>query len=131
MIDGTPVQNSWSGACVYGIANAPALGRGANGVVLIETRCGHAGWASIEYEAYAAFGDPASLLGFPIGDEYRASVHQHAAEEPASRRMTECRSPVNASSGAISIVADCSLVLDCGDGREKPIVIIPAAYQLR
>ncbi len=103
VIDGVPLQNNESEARGYGIGGSPALGRnplnainpsdiasmtvlkdaaataiygsrGANGVVLIETKKGRAGAASMEYETYAAFGQAANTLGFLSGDQYRAFV---------------------------------------------------------
>jgi TonB-dependent starch-binding outer membrane protein SusC len=103
VIDGVPLQNNESEARGYGIGGSPALGRnplnainpsdiasvtvlkdaaataiygsrGANGVVLIETKKGRAGSATMEYETYAAFGRAANSLNFLDGAEYRALV---------------------------------------------------------
>lgn len=103
VIDGVPLQNNESEARGYGIGGSPALGRnplnainpsdiasitvlkdagataiygsrGANGVVLIETKKGRAGQATMEYEGYAASGRASNSLNLLSGDEYRAFV---------------------------------------------------------
>jgi TonB-dependent starch-binding outer membrane protein SusC len=119
VIDGVPLQNNESEARGYGIGGSPALGRnplnainpsdiasmtvlkdaaataiygsrGANGVVLIETKKGRAGSASMEYETYAAFGQAANSLGFLTGDQYRSFVNSQisAGKLPATRAAT-------------------------------------------
>lgn len=59
-------------------ASATAIygSRGANGVVLIETKRGAAGVSSVEYETYVAASAPANTLNFLTGDEYRSFVQQ-------------------------------------------------------
>ncbi|AHG93773.1 TonB-dependent outer membrane protein, SusC/RagA (plasmid) [Gemmatirosa kalamazoonensis] len=64
-------------------ASATAIygSRGANGVVLIETKRGATGRNSsnMEYDGYVAAAAPSSKLGFLSGNEYRAFVTQQAA----------------------------------------------------
>ena len=103
VIDGVPLQNNESEARGYGIGGSPALGRnplnainpsdissvtvlkdaaataiygsrGANGVVLIETKKGRPGAATMEYETYVAAGTAANSLDYLSGAEYRALV---------------------------------------------------------
>ena len=103
VVDGVPLQNNESEARGFGIGGSPALGRnplnainpsdiasitvlkdagataiygsrGANGVVLIETKKGRAGQATMEYESYAAWGRAANSLGFLSASEYKAFV---------------------------------------------------------
>ncbi|MES3033540.1 MAG: SusC/RagA family TonB-linked outer membrane protein [Gemmatimonadota bacterium] len=103
VIDGVPLQNNESEARGFGIGGSPALGRnplnainpsdiasvtvlkdaaataiygsrGANGVVLIETKKGRPGAATMEYETYVAAGTAANSLDYLSGAEYRALV---------------------------------------------------------
>jgi TonB-linked SusC/RagA family outer membrane protein len=63
-------------------ASATAIygSRGANGVVLIETKRGSSsGGSTMEYDAYVAAATPSSKLGFLSGDQYRSFVTQQAA----------------------------------------------------
>lgn len=62
-------------------ASATAIygSRGANGVVLIETKRGAAGSSSVEYETYVAAASPSSSLDFLSGDEYRTFVQQQVS----------------------------------------------------
>jgi len=59
-------------------ASATAIygSRGANGVVLIETKRGAAGVSSVEYETFVASAAPANSLDFLSGSEYRTFVQQ-------------------------------------------------------
>ena len=108
VIDGLPMQNDELELRGFGIGGTPALGRnplnainpadiasitvlkdgsatamygvrGANGVVLIETKRGRAGKPVLTYDTYASFGTAASELGFLSGDEYRAFVSAQIA----------------------------------------------------
>ena len=101
VVDGVPLQNNESEARGFGIGGTPALGRnplnainpsdiatvtvlkdaaataiygsrGANGVVLIETKKGRPGAATMEYETYVAVGQAANSLNFLDGTQYRA-----------------------------------------------------------
>ncbi len=45
--------------------------RGANGVILIQTKRGERGRVAVEYDGYTAFAEPARRLGFLTGEEYR------------------------------------------------------------
>ena len=103
VIDGVPLQNNASEAQGFGIGGSPPLdrnplnainpsdiasltvlkdaaataiygSRGANGVVLIETKKGRAGQATMEYETYVAAGTTRKNLSFLSGDQYRAFV---------------------------------------------------------
>ena len=120
VIDGVPLQNNESEARGYGIGGSPALGRnplnainpsdiasitvlkdagataiygsrGANGVVLIETKKGRAGQATMEYETYAAFGQAANHLNFLTGQQYRDFIQTQvtAGKLPASRLASQ------------------------------------------
>ncbi len=119
VIDGVPLQNNASEAQGFGIGGSPPLdrnplnainpsdiasmtvlkdaaataiygSRGANGVVLIETKKGRAGQATMEYETYVAAGSTRSNLKFLSGDEYRSFVNSQisAGKLPASRAAT-------------------------------------------
>ncbi len=108
VIDGVPLQNNEAEARGVGIGGTPALGRnplnainpsdiasltvlkdaaataiygsrGANGVVLIETKKGRTGQATMEYETYAAFGTAANSLNPLSASEYRALVTREIA----------------------------------------------------
>ncbi len=120
VIDGVPLQNNESEARGYGIGGSPALGRnplnainpsdissvtvlkdaaataiygsrGANGVVLIETKKGRPGAATMEYETYAAFGQAANSLNFLTGSEYRSFIQDQITKGtlPASRLASQ------------------------------------------
>lgn len=100
VIDGVPIQNDQTEASGIGIGGGAALARnplnminpndianitvlkdasataiygsrGANGVVLIETKRGAAGVSSMEYETYIAASTPSSKLDVLSGSEYR------------------------------------------------------------
>ncbi|MEJ7813302.1 MAG: SusC/RagA family TonB-linked outer membrane protein [Gemmatimonadaceae bacterium] len=64
--------------------------RGANGVVLIETKKGTAGTTVVEYDTYAAVSSPSKRLDVLTGSEYRTFVQQQvtAGKLPASRLAT-------------------------------------------
>jgi TonB-dependent starch-binding outer membrane protein SusC len=116
VIDGVPLQNNESEARGIGIGGGPALGRnplnsinpsdiasvtilkdagataiygsrGANGVVLIETKKGRPGAATMEYETYVASASRSSDLGLMTGDEYKAFIQSQvsAGKLPQSR----------------------------------------------
>ena len=120
VIDGVPLQNNESEARGFGIGGSPALGRnplnainpsdiasvtvlkdaaataiygsrGANGVVLIETKKGRPGAATMEYETYAAFGTRANSLDFLTGNEYRSFIQDQITKGtlPASRLASQ------------------------------------------
>jgi iron complex outermembrane receptor protein len=117
VIDGVPIQNDNTVAGGISIGNSAALARsplnslnpndiasitvlkdasataiygsrGANGVVLIETKRGQAGSSQIEYEAYVGAGTAARTLDFLTGSEYRQYVEQQigAGTLPATAR---------------------------------------------
>ncbi len=108
VIDGVPLQNNESEARGFGIGGTPALGRnplnainpsdiasvtvlkdaaataiygsrGANGVVLIETKKGRAGAATMEYETFVAGSQAANSLDFLTGSEYRSFIQGEVA----------------------------------------------------
>src|SRR5436309_6580708 len=108
VIDGIPVSNDATQGEGYGVGGSPSLprsplnllnpadiasitilkdasstaiygSRGANGVILIETKKGTVGSSSIEYDAYAAAATPYRRLDVLTGDEYRAFVQQQVA----------------------------------------------------
>jgi TonB-dependent starch-binding outer membrane protein SusC len=101
VLDGVPLQNTESEARGAGIGGTPALGRnplnsipsseiesitvlkdieatvtyggrGATGVVLIETKTARQGAPHFEFESSVGAGQAASLLNFLSGDQYRA-----------------------------------------------------------
>ena len=105
VIDGVPVNNVETETASIGIGGEPALprnpmnllnpadiasitilkdasataiygSRGANGVVLIETKKGALGAASVTYDGYVAAATAANDLDVLDGDEYRAFVQQ-------------------------------------------------------
>jgi iron complex outermembrane receptor protein len=59
-------------AAIYG-------SRGANGVILIETKQGAVGGVSFEYDGYAAAASPASYLDVLDGNEYRQFIQDQVA----------------------------------------------------
>jgi iron complex outermembrane receptor protein len=67
-------------AAIYGA-------RGANGVILIETKQGERGQSSFEYDGYVSFGQAAGSLGLLNGDQYRQFIQDQvdAGVLPASR----------------------------------------------
>jgi TonB-dependent starch-binding outer membrane protein SusC len=108
VIDGVPIQNDQTEASGIGIGGGAALARnplnmlnpsdianisvlkdasataiygsrGANGVVLIETKRGAAGVSSMEYETFIAASAPSNTLEILNGNEYRTFVQQQVA----------------------------------------------------
>jgi TonB-dependent starch-binding outer membrane protein SusC len=65
--------------------------RGANGVVLIETKKGRPGAATMEYETFVSTSQAASSLDFLTGSEYRAFIQGEvtAGRLPASRLASQ------------------------------------------
>jgi TonB-linked SusC/RagA family outer membrane protein len=119
VIDGVPLQNESSVASGIAIGGSAALNRsplnsinpndiasitvlkdasataiygsrGANGVVLIETKRGAAGASTIEYEAYVGAAQAARKLDFLSGSEYRSYVESQIANGnlPATARAS-------------------------------------------
>ena len=104
VVDGVPLQNESTVARAYGISDInPALSRspintinpsdietitvlkdasataiygsrGANGVVLIQTKRGSRGQSSMTYDTYAAAASPARKLNFLTGSQYKSFV---------------------------------------------------------
>ena len=62
-------------------ASATAIygSRGANGVILIETKKGTVGSSTIEYDAYVATASPAKRLDVLTGSEYRSFIQSQVA----------------------------------------------------
>ncbi len=116
VIDGVPIQNDQTEATGIGIGGGAALARsplnllnpsdiasisvlkdasataiygarGANGVVLIETRKGRSGTSQMEYEVFGAAAKTANSLEVLTGSEYRNFIQQQitAGALPASR----------------------------------------------
>ena len=109
VVDGVPLQNEATVAGAAGIGSInPALGRnplnsinpddiesisilkdasataiygsrGANGVVLIQTKRGAGGVSEMEYETYVGAASPAKTLGLLNGSEYAAFVKANVA----------------------------------------------------
>jgi iron complex outermembrane receptor protein len=105
VIDGVPIANVESEAAGFGIGGSPPLprsplnllnpsdigsitilkdasataiygSRGANGVILIETKKGASGGASMTYDSYVATASPYRSLDVLSGDEYRQFVQE-------------------------------------------------------
>ncbi|MBC7791205.1 MAG: SusC/RagA family TonB-linked outer membrane protein [Anaerolineae bacterium] len=108
VIDGIPIQNNQTEGAGVGVSGTPPLGRsplnllnpadiasisilkdasataiygsrGANGVVLIETKKGSHGAATLEYESYVAMSTQANYLDLLDGNEFRAFVREQVA----------------------------------------------------
>jgi iron complex outermembrane receptor protein len=108
IIDGVPITNVESEAAGFGIGGSPPLprsplnllnpsdigsitilkdasataiygSRGANGVILIETKRGASGGASMTYDSYVATASPYRSLDVLSGDEYRQFVQGQVA----------------------------------------------------
>lgn len=108
VIDGVPINNEQTEAGGIGLGGTPSLprspltllnpndianitvlkdasataiygSRGANGVILIETKKGTAGASTLEYEGYSAMGTVARALDVLNGDEYRAFVQKQVS----------------------------------------------------
>ncbi len=118
VIDGVPINNVETEAGGIGLGGSPSLprspltllnpsdianivvlkdasataiygSRGANGVILIETRKGTAGSSQLEYDGYSAMATVARPLDILNGSEYRAFVQQQVtAGNLASSRLT-------------------------------------------
>jgi iron complex outermembrane receptor protein len=71
-IESITVLKDASATAIYG-------SRGANGVVLIQTRRGVAGRSSLDYDVYVAAATPSNRLDFLSGDQYRTFVTQQVA----------------------------------------------------
>jgi TonB-linked SusC/RagA family outer membrane protein len=71
-IESITVLKDASATAIYG-------SRGANGVVLIQTRRGLAGRSSVDYDVYVAAAAPSNRLDFLTGDQYRTFVNQQVA----------------------------------------------------
>ncbi|MFL5607424.1 MAG: TonB-dependent receptor plug domain-containing protein, partial [Gemmatimonadaceae bacterium] len=70
-IESITVLKDASATAIYG-------SRGANGVVLIQTRRGLSGRPSIDYDTYVAAATPSHKLNFLTGDQYRTFVRANA-----------------------------------------------------
>jgi len=108
VIDGVPITNVEPEAAGFGVGGSPPLprsplnllspsdigsitilkdasataiygSRGANGVILIETKKGAAGGASFAYDSYVATASPYRSFDVLSGDEYRAFVQGQVA----------------------------------------------------
>ena len=79
-IESITVLKDASATAIYG-------SRGANGVILIQTRRGLSGRPSIEYDTYIAAARPARSLDYLSGDQYRTFVQQQvtAGRLPATQ----------------------------------------------
>ena len=71
-IESITVLKDASATAIYG-------SRGANGVVLIQTKKFQGGTANIEYETYVGMSSPTKTLGLTTGQQYRAYVTQQVA----------------------------------------------------
>ena len=108
VVDGVPITNQEAEAPGFGVGGAPPLprsplnllnpsdigsitilkdasataiygSRGANGVILIETKRGAAGGASMTYDSYVSTASPYKSMDVLNGDEYRAFVQSQVA----------------------------------------------------
>ena len=108
VVDGVPITNQEAEAPGFGVGGAPPLprsplnllnpsdigsitilkdasataiygSRGANGVILIETKRGAAGGASMTYDSYVSTASPYKSMDVLNGDEYRAFVQGQVA----------------------------------------------------
>ncbi len=108
VIDGVPITNVESEAAGFGVGGSPPLprsplnllnpsdigsitilkdasstaiygSRGANGVVLIDTKKGASGGASMTYESYVATASPYRSLDVLTGSQYRQFVQEQVA----------------------------------------------------
>jgi TonB-dependent starch-binding outer membrane protein SusC len=108
VIDGVPITNAEAEAPGFGIGGSPPLprsplnllnpsdigsitilkdasataiygSRGANGVILIETKKGASGGASMTYDSYVAASSPYRSMDVLTGDEYRQFVQGQVA----------------------------------------------------
>jgi iron complex outermembrane receptor protein len=108
VIDGVPITNAEAEAPGFGIGGSPPLprsplnllnpsdigsitilkdasataiygSRGANGVILIETKKGSSGGASMTYDSYVAAASPYRSMDVLTGDEYRQFVQGQVA----------------------------------------------------
>ena len=108
VIDGVPIENTPTEPGGIGIGGAPSSprnplnmlnpsdiasitvlkdasataiygSRGANGVILIETKRGNPNGSVIEYDGYVASSSPSKTLDVLTGDEYRAFVRKEVA----------------------------------------------------
>jgi iron complex outermembrane receptor protein len=70
-IESITVLKDASATAIYG-------SRGANGVILIQTRRGLSGRPSIDYDVYVAAARPSHKLNFLSGDQYRTFVKANA-----------------------------------------------------
>ena len=79
-IESITVLKDASATAIYG-------SRGANGVILIQTRRGLSGRPSIDYDVYVARATPSNKLDFLNGDQYRTFVQQQvtAGKLPATQ----------------------------------------------
>ncbi len=81
-IESITVLKDASATAIYG-------SRGANGVVLIQTKRGTSGAGVIDYDTYVSASSPARQLGFLNGDEYRTFIQsQVTAGTLAASRLT-------------------------------------------
>lgn len=111
VVDGVPLQNESTVAGAYGISDInPALSRnplntinpndiesmtvlkdasataiygsrGANGVILIQTKRGARGSSAVDYDVYVAAASPARKLNLLTGDRYRAFVQDQVTKK--------------------------------------------------
>ena len=127
VVDGVPLQNESISAGAYGVADInPALprsslnsinpndiesitvlkdasataiygSRGANGVVLIQTKRGSGSRSPIDYDTYVAASTPSRTLNFLDGDQYRTFIQSQvtAGVLPASRVASLGRANTN------------------------------------
>ncbi len=72
-IESITVLKDAAAAAIYGA-------RGANGVILIETKQGQRDRTVFEYDGYVSYATPSRTLGLVSGDEYRAFVQAQVSE---------------------------------------------------
>jgi len=128
VIDGVPITNVEAEAAGFGVGGTPPLprsplnllnpsdigsitilkdasatavygSRGANGVILIETKKGASGGASMTYDSYVASASPARSLDVLSGDEYRQFVQGQVAIYSADTTIVGPDTTITATAG--------------------------------
>jgi TonB-linked SusC/RagA family outer membrane protein len=94
-IQSITVLKDASATAIYG-------SRGANGVVLIETKRGTQGTGSLQYDTYVSAASPAKRLEFLTGDQYRAFIQQVRDAAPVGSTFRTQREAQLANQGTAS-----------------------------
>lgn len=81
-IESVEILKDASATAIYG-------SRGANGVILITTKRGKSGKATIEYDGYVGFQSPRKTLDMMNAKEYAQFYNEQAANDAAPARFTQ------------------------------------------